>query len=68
MALLRAVTAVLHHLAPKATVIGIEHIAGLAERSKENLMKDGVKLGVSEGSGVEIICGDGRAGEYNKHS
>lgn len=55
-----AVTAVFHHLAPKAKVVGIEHIKELAEWSKENLRKDGIELG--EG-GVEIIHGDGRLGE-----
>jgi len=54
-------TAVFHHLAPHATVVGIEHIQGLVEMSKENLKKDGVKLGAVEG-GVEIVCGDGREG------
>lgn len=55
-------TAVFHHLAPKARVIGIEHIKELADWSKDNLSKDGVKLGAVEG-GVEIIHGDGRQGE-----
>ncbi|CAD6587184.1 MAG: hypothetical protein TREMPRED_004679 [Tremellales sp. Tagirdzhanova-0007] len=54
-------TAVLHHLAPHATVIGIDHLQGLVEMAKENLGKDGVKLGSTEGR-VEIICGDGRLG------
>jgi protein-L-isoaspartate(D-aspartate) O-methyltransferase len=44
-------------------VVGIEHIKELAEWSKENLHKDGVKLG--EG-GVEIIHGDGRLGELSR--
>jgi len=56
------VTAVFHHLAPNARVIGIEHIKELADWSKDNLSKDGVKLGAVEG-GVEIIHGDGRQGE-----
>jgi hypothetical protein len=44
-------------------VIGIEHISGLAEQSRENLGKDGVKLGSRvDGGSVEIICGDGRLG------
>jgi hypothetical protein len=44
-------------------VIGIEHISGLAEQSRENLGKDGVKLGNgADGGSVEIICGDGRLG------
>jgi len=54
------VTAVFHHLAPKAKVVGIEHIKELAEWSEENLRRDGVTLG--EG-GVEIIHRDGRLGE-----
>ena len=54
------VTAVFHHLAPSARVVGIEHIKELAEWSKENLRKDGVNLG--EGR-VEIVHGDGRLGE-----
>jgi len=56
----RIVTAVFHHIAPNARVIGIEHIKELAEWSKENLRRDGVQVG--EG-GVEIIHGDGRLGE-----
>jgi len=55
-----SVTAVFHHLAPNARVIGIEHIKELAEWSKENLRKDGIQ--VREG-GAEIIHGDGRLGE-----
>lgn len=51
-----------HHLAPHAKVVGIEHIAGLVEQSKKNLLADGVKLGAVEG-GIEIIHGDGRQGE-----
>ena len=54
------VTAVLHHLAPRATVIGMDHLRGLVDMAEENLRKDGVKLGLTEG--VEIICGDGRLG------
>lgn len=53
-------TAVFHHLAPHARVVGIEHIKELAEWSKESLRADGVKVG--EG-GVVIIHGDGRLGE-----
>jgi protein-L-isoaspartate O-methyltransferase len=56
------VTAVFHHLAPNAKVVGIEHIRELAEWSKENLEKDQVKTG--EG-GVEIIHGDGRLGKLS---
>jgi hypothetical protein len=54
------VTAVFHHLAPNAKVVGIEHIKELAEWSKENLRKDGIQV---EEGGVEIIHGDGRLGE-----
>jgi protein-L-isoaspartate(D-aspartate) O-methyltransferase len=59
--LLMAVTAVFHHLAPHATVVGIDHIQGLVDMSRENLRKDGIKLGTGPGE-VEIICGDGRLG------
>jgi hypothetical protein len=56
------VTAVLHHLAPQAKVVGIEHIKELAEQSKSNLITDGVNVGAAEGA-VEIIQGDGRLGQ-----
>jgi protein-L-isoaspartate(D-aspartate) O-methyltransferase len=59
------VTAVFHHLAPQATVIGIEHIEGLVEQSKKNLRADGIELGTGPGR-LEIIQGDGRQGEYNR--
>ncbi|RXK36442.1 protein-L-isoaspartate O-methyltransferase [Tremella mesenterica] len=59
-------TAVLHHLAPHATVVGIDHLPQLVSLAKENLTKDGVKLGVEKG-GVEIVCGDGRLG-YPPHA
>lgn len=55
-------TAVFHHLAPHATVVGIEHIEGLVEQSRRNLQADGVKLGAVAG-GVDIIHGDGRQGQ-----
>jgi protein-L-isoaspartate(D-aspartate) O-methyltransferase len=55
------VTAVLHYLAPHATVVGIDHLQGLVDLAKENLGKDGVKLGATEG-GVKVILGDGRKG------
>ncbi|KAK1925071.1 protein-L-isoaspartate O-methyltransferase [Papiliotrema laurentii] len=54
-------TAVFHHLAPRAKVVGIDHIKGLVDQSIVNLKKDGVELGAVEG-GVHIICGDGRLG------
>jgi hypothetical protein len=60
------VTAVLHHLAPQAKVVGIEHIKELAEQSKSNLITDGVNVGVNVGAAegaVEIIQGDGRLGQ-----
>ena len=57
------VTAVFHHLAPHARVIGIDHIQGLVDMSKENLRKDGIPLG-EQGGGVEILCGDGRLGTF----
>lgn len=56
------VTAVLHHLAPQAKVVGMEHIEELAEQSKSNLAADGVRVGTAEGA-VEIIQGDGRLGQ-----
>jgi protein-L-isoaspartate(D-aspartate) O-methyltransferase len=55
-----SVTAVFHHLAPSAKVVGIEHIKELAEWSKDNLRKDGIQVGER---GVEITHGDGRLGE-----
>ncbi len=56
------VTAVFHHLAPHARVIGVDHIRGLVDQSLENLRKDGIKIGADVG-GVEIVHGDGRLGE-----
>ena len=52
------VTAVFRYLAPRATVVGIDHIPTLTERSKTNLKNDGVK-------DVIILCGDGRLGTYD---
>ena len=51
------VTAVLHRLAPESRVVGIDHLQGLVDMSKENLKNDSVV-----GERVEMICGDGRAG------
>ena len=59
----KAVTAVFHHLAPNAKVVGIEHIKELAEWSRGNLRKDGIEVGQG---GVEIIHGDGRLGELSR--
>lgn len=56
-----AVCAVFHHLCPDATVVGIDHIQGLADMARANLAKDGVTV-VERGPGVRIVCGDGRAG------
>lgn len=53
-------TAVLHKIAPNATIVGIDHLQGLADLARTNLDKDGVKHGPEEK--VEIVCGDGRAG------
>lgn len=50
----------LHKIAPNATIVGIDHLQGLADLARTNLDKDGVKHGPSEK--VEIVCGDGRAG------
>nr|XP_018263864.1 protein-L-isoaspartate O-methyltransferase [Kwoniella dejecticola CBS 10117]OBR86022.1 protein-L-isoaspartate O-methyltransferase [Kwoniella dejecticola CBS 10117] len=56
-------TAVLHHLAPQAKVVGIDHIQGLVDLSISNLRKDGVPLASGDDeSGVIMICGDGRKG------
>ncbi|ORX39863.1 protein-L-isoaspartate O-methyltransferase [Kockovaella imperatae] len=54
-------TAVFHRIAPRASVIGVDHIQGLVDMSLENLRKDGVPLGSGNGK-VQIICGDGRQG------
>lgn len=64
---LKLVTAVFHHLAPHATIVGIEHIEELVEQSRKNLRADGVKLG-DEAGGVQIIQGDGREGRYTTNS
>jgi protein-L-isoaspartate(D-aspartate) O-methyltransferase len=53
------VTAVFRYLAPRATVVGIDHIQALTEWSKQNLRKDGVE-------GVSILCGDGRLGRSSQ--
>lgn len=50
----------LHKIAPNATIVGIDHLQGLADLARTNLDKDGVKPG--PGEKVEIVCGDGRAG------
>lgn len=63
LARLTAVTAVFHHLVPHATVVGIDHMQGLVDMAEDNLAKDGIKLGAGPGK-VEIICGDGRLGEF----
>jgi protein-L-isoaspartate(D-aspartate) O-methyltransferase len=55
------VTAVLHHLAPSATVVGIDHLPGLVDLAKANLAKDGIQLN-NEAGGVQIVLGDGRKG------
>ena len=60
---MKSVTAVFHHLAPHAKVVGIDHIRGLVDQSIVNLRDDGVKIGAEEG-GVFIIHGDGRLGEF----
>lgn len=59
------VTAVFHRLAPNATVIGIDHLPGLAELARNNLAADGIDLGSA--TGIDIVCGDGRAG-FEKHA
>lgn len=55
------VTAVLHHLAPGAKIVGIDHIQELVDWSIQNLKKDGVTVGSGDGE-VEMLCGDGRLG------
>lgn len=54
-------TAVLQHLAPGVRVVGIDHIQELVDWSVDNLKKDGISVGKG---GVEIVCGDGRLGEF----
>lgn len=59
-------TAVIHNMTsspqPKGDgmVLGIDHLPGLTDLSRRNLKNDGVDL--SEGSGIEIVTGDGRKG------
>jgi hypothetical protein len=61
-----SVTAVIHNMTsspqPKGDgmVLGIDHLPGLTDLSRRNLKNDGVDL--SEGSGIEIVTGDGRKG------
>ncbi|WWC69479.1 protein-L-isoaspartate O-methyltransferase [Kwoniella pini CBS 10737] len=56
-------TAVLHRLAPTATIVGIDHIQGLVDQSIKNLQKDEIPLASdTDKSGVFMICGDGRKG------
>ncbi|KAI9638322.1 protein-L-isoaspartate O-methyltransferase [Dioszegia hungarica] len=56
-------TAVLHHLAPSATVVGIDHIPGLTQMSRMNLAKDGLAVD-SDDARIRIVTGDGRRGPY----
>ena len=57
------VAAVLHHLSPSASIVGIDHLSGLVDLGKANLAKDGIELGDKEG-GVQVVLGDGRKGMY----
>jgi protein-L-isoaspartate(D-aspartate) O-methyltransferase len=56
------VTAVLHHLAPRATVVGIDHIAGLTQMSRTNLVRDGLAAD-SVDARLHIVTRDGRRGD-----
>lgn len=60
--LMTAVTAVFHHLAPQATVVGVDHIPGLVDMARRNLAKDGVRVGAVSGA-VDVVLGDGRLGQ-----
>lgn len=53
--------AVLHHISPSASIVGIDHLSGLVDLGKANLAKDGIELGDKEG-GVQVVLGDGRKG------
>ncbi|KAK8869843.1 protein-L-isoaspartate O-methyltransferase [Kwoniella newhampshirensis] len=56
-------TAVFHHLSPQSLIVGIDHLQPLVDQSISNLHKDGIELGKqADGSGVIMICGDGRHG------
>lgn len=60
-----AVTAVIHHMVSpsplkQGLVVGIDHLPGLTDLSRQNLRNDGIEVG--EGKGIEIITGDGRKG------
>ncbi|KAG8219321.1 protein-L-isoaspartate O-methyltransferase [Butyriboletus roseoflavus] len=60
--------AALHHLvspsepgAPQGKVVGIDHIPELVERSKSNLITDGLGPALDEGR-ILLVTGDGRQG------
>ena len=59
--MMKSVTAVFHHLAPQARILGIDHLQPLVDLSTTNLQKDGIRVQPGEG-GVEIIHSDGRLG------
>jgi protein-L-isoaspartate(D-aspartate) O-methyltransferase len=63
---LTVVTAVLHHLCPGGLVLGIDHLSGLVQLGRRNLEQDGVTLGLSDLTGVDVMLGDGRKGESAK--
>lgn len=52
---------------PAGLVIGIDHLSGLNDLARTNMLADGIQLGLSTGpegkqSGVDIVTGDGRNG------
>jgi protein-L-isoaspartate(D-aspartate) O-methyltransferase len=59
-----AVVGVLSHLVgPTGKVVGIEHIQGLVDLSRNNLVKDGFNIGPDgQGPGISLVLGDGRKG------
>jgi protein-L-isoaspartate(D-aspartate) O-methyltransferase len=59
-----AVVGVLSHLVgPTGKVVGIEHIQGLVDLSRNNLVKDGFNISPDgQGPGISLVLGDGRKG------
>jgi len=52
-----------HLVGPTGKVVGIEHIQGLVDLSKNNLIKDGFNIGPDgKGQGIALVLGDGRKG------
>lgn len=48
----------------KGKVVGIDHIQQLVDFSRQNLKKDGLGQELENGR-IEMICGDGRKGEFS---